>query len=106
MKKSKKKLLFSSITIILFLSSIAIIIGTFIQIQNKIQKQMLKNYMEQIEELSDQIINTIHLEIENSVHILELISNSIEIDPNSTEKTLNSLRKIKKSRFSSFGIIN
>lgn len=45
MKKSKKKLLFSSITIILFLSSIAIIIGTFIRIQNKIQKQMLKNYM-------------------------------------------------------------
>lgn len=105
MKKSKKNLLFSSIIIILFSSSIAII-GTFIQIQNKIQKQMFKNYMEQIEELSDQIINTIHLEIESSVHILELISNSIEIDPNSTEKTLNSLRKIKKSCFSSFGIIN
>ena len=104
--KSKKIILSISTIIILFITSI-VIMGTFMQIQHKIRRQIFRNYMEQIDELSSQIINTIHLEIQYSAHFLKSIAETLKINPNDIDKSLSSLKELKnKANFQVFGIID
>lgn len=104
--KSKKIILFASTVAILLITSV-IVVGTFIKIQNKIRHQMLHNYMEQIDELSSQVINTIHLEVEYSAHLLKSLAETLHINNNSHEENISALKNLKnKGNFQTLGIIN
>ena len=104
--KSKKIILFASTIAVSFITS-AIVVGTFIKIQNKIRHQMFHNYIEQVDELSTQVINTIHLEVEYSAHLLKSLTETLNIDVNSTEKSINALKNLKsKGNFHALGIAN
>ena len=104
--KSKKIILFASAIAVLLITS-AIIVGTFIKIQNKIRHQMLHNYMEQINELSFQVINTIHLEVEYSAHFLKCLAETLDINNSSNKENIDALKKLKhKGNFQTLGIIN
>lgn len=104
--KSKKIILFASAVAVLLITS-AIIVGTFIKIQNKIRSQMFYNYMEQIDELSSQIMNTIRLEIEYSAYLLKSVEETLDINIDSLDESINSLKNLKnKGNFKTLGIID
>lgn len=104
--KSKKIILFASAVAVLLITS-AIIVGTFIKIQNKIRRQMFYNYMEQIDELSSQIMNTIRLEIEYSAYLLKSVEETLDINIDSLDESINSLKNLKnKGNFKTLGIID
>lgn len=102
---SQKKLIIciSSAAVIGIVS--IIIILSFSNIQKKIHNQMYNNYIKQIEELTNQVTKTIHLEIENSVQILEGISECKNLKQRNIEENLNYLRSIKhRGNFTSLGV--
>lgn len=103
----KKKIIYIFAAFIIFISFI-IVIKSFYRIQKKIYHEMLNNYIEQIEAQTDQIINTIHLELEYSVLVLESISESKELYlEKNKEKLLEKLRNTEhKGYFTSLGMID
>lgn len=106
--KLKKSIIPIILGMILFVFPVTVTF-IFIQAQNKIQKQILKNSMERLDELSSKIITTINLEIKHSTHMLESITElaNIDIENISSEQNLKILKKIKnKGNFTSLGIIN
>lgn len=106
--KLKKIVIPIIMTTILFTFPVAVTM-IFIGAQDKIQNQILKNSMERLEELSDKITNTIHLEIKNSIHTLKSIEelSSIDLENLSLKENLDILKSIKnRGNFISLGIIN
>ena len=103
----KKKIIYIFAAFIIFISFI-IVTKSFYRIQKKIYHEMLNNYIEQIEAQTDQIINTIHLELEYSVLVLESISESKELYlEKDKEKLLEKLRNTEhKGYFTSLGMID
>ncbi len=100
----KKNAIYIIAVFIIFISSI-VVIKSFYRIQDKIYHQMLNNYTEQIEEQTNQIINTIRLELEYSALVLESISESKDLNLENREKLLEELKNIKhKGYFSSLGM--
>ena len=104
--KLKKLIMCISSLFVIIITSIVIVIS-FFNIQEKINNQMYKNYMEQLEELTGQVINTIHLEIEYSAHLLGRIGECKNLNSGSTEEKITYLKKVKnKGNFTSIGIID
>lgn len=102
----KKKVIYVVATFIIFISLI-IVTKSFYRIQDKIYNQMLNNYTEQIEEQTNQIINTIRLELEYSALVLESISESKDLNLGNKEKLLEELKNIKhKGYFTSLGMVD
>ncbi len=102
----KKKVIYVVATFIIFISLI-IVTKSFYRIQNKIYNQMLNNYTEQIEEQTNQIINTIRLELEYSALVLESIGEAKNLNSDNKEKFLEELKNIKqKGYFTSLGMVD
>lgn len=104
--KPQKLIIYIS-SVIAIITTCIIVVVSFFNVQEKIYKQMYKNYIEQLEELTGQIINTIYLEIEYSVHILEKIGECKNLKTGSLEEKVSYLKKIKnRGNFTSLGIID